>query len=108
MIAWMARSSAAFLVCASACAEDFSWETSGAGLAMCRVTNTGPAVFTTVRIERRYFEKDLSLSTTLASNTVVGLETLPNQLKALPKEFGTPVAAMNADFFMMNGSAKGD
>ena len=105
----MARSLAAgFLICASAWGAEFSWKESGPGLAMCQVTNSGPVVYTTVRVERRYFEKDLSLTSTLASNTVVGLQTLSNQLNALPKELGTPVAAMNADFFMMTGAAKGD
>jgi hypothetical protein len=109
MIPWMARSLAAgFLICASAWGEEFVWKKSGPGLAMCRMTNTGPVVFTTVRIERRHFETDLSLTSTLASNTVVGLQTLSNQLNALPKELGAPVAAMNADFFMMVGAAKGD
>lgn len=104
----MARSLAVFLVCASAWGGEFSWRESGPGLAMCQVTNAGPVVYTTVRVERRYFEKDLSLTSTLGSNTVVGLQTLSNQLNALPKELGVPVAAMNADFFMMSGAAKGD
>jgi hypothetical protein len=105
----MARSLAAgFLICASAWGGEFSWSESGPGLAVCRVTNAGPVVYTTVRIERSHFEKDLALTGTLASNTVVGLQTLSNQLNALPKELGTPVAAMNADFFMMSGAAKGD
>ncbi|HEY0549490.1 MAG TPA: phosphodiester glycosidase family protein [Verrucomicrobiae bacterium] len=105
----MVRSLAAgFLICVSAWGAEFSWRESGAGLAMFQVTNSGPVVYTTIRVERRYFEKDLSLTSTLASNTVVGLQTLSNQLNALPKESGAPVAAMNADFFMMSGAAKGD
>lgn len=105
----MVRSVAAgFLICVSAWGGEFSWSESGPGLAVCRVTNAGPIVYTTVRIARSHFEKDLTLTSTLASNTVVGLQTLSNQLNALPKELGTPVAAMNADFFMMSGAAKGD
>jgi hypothetical protein len=91
-----------------AAADDFLWRGGGAGLAVIRVTNDGPVIFSAVRIEREQFNKDLSLITTLASNTVVGTEPLPAQLRALPKELGTPVAAMNADFFMMTGSAKGE
>ncbi len=109
MIAWMVRSIASgCLIYAGAYGAEFFWNESGPGLAMCRVTNPGPALYTAVRIERSYFEKELSLTSTLGSNTVVGLQTLSNQLNALPKDLGTPVAAMNADFFMMDGAAKGD
>ena len=86
----------------------FSWTESGAGLAVSIVTNSGPVIYTAVRVELARLRKDLSLTTTLASNTVVGLENLSAQVNALPRELGTPVAAMNADFFMMSGSAKGD
>lgn len=89
-------------------AGEFTWQDGGAGVAMSRITNEGPVLYTVVRIERAQLTKDLALVTTLASNTVVGLDTLSNQVHALPKELGTPVAAMNADFFMMSGTTTGE
>ena len=87
---------------------EFIWQESGAGLAKTSVTNPGPVIFTVVRVVRTGFQHDLSLTSTHAGNTVVGLSALSNQVRALPAEWGTPVAAMNADFFMMSGSAMGD
>ena len=89
-------------------AEEFIWQDSGPGVAMSRITNDGPVLSTVVRIERSRLSKDLTVVTTLASNTVVGLDTHSNQVHELPKEPGTPIAAMNADFFMMNGSTTGE
>jgi hypothetical protein len=89
-------------------AEEFIWHDRGPGVAITRFTNEGPVLYTVVRIDRDRLNKDLSLVTTLASNTVVGLDTLSNQVHALPKELGTPVAAVNADFFMMTGSTTGE
>lgn len=99
-----------FIVLASCVlhAEQFVWRDSGPGLAVASITNEGPVLYTVVRVDRSRFQKDLALTTTLGSNTVVGLETLTGQLAALPPELGTPVAAINADFFMMAGAAKGD
>lgn len=91
-----------------ALAVDFPWRDGGPGLGVLRITNDGPVIFSAVRIDREHFRKDLTLVTTLASNTVVGTEPMPAQVRALPKDWGTPVAAMNADFFLMSGSAKGD
>jgi len=106
---WVARSfAAAAVVCQLAQGEEITWQKSGPGLAMTRLTNSGPVIFSAVRIELDYLNKDLSLITTLASNQVVGTEPLLSQVRALPKELGTPVAAMNGDFFMMSGAAKGD
>lgn len=87
---------------------EFIWQDGGAGVAMTRVTNEGPVLYTVVRIERSRLNQELALVTTLASNTVVGLDTLSNQVHALPKKLGTPVAAMNADFFMMSGTTTGE
>lgn len=89
-------------------AEQFVWEDGGPGLAKIRITNEVPVIYSAIRIERAYFQKDLTLVTTLASNTVVGTAPLPDQIAALPKNLGKPVAAINADFFMMTGSAKGE
>jgi hypothetical protein len=98
----------AVLVICQAHSAEFSWQQSGPGLAMVIVTNPGPVIFSAVRVELNAFNNDFTLVTTLASNTAVGLETLSRQVHALPKEMGTPVAALNGDFFMMTGSAKGD
>lgn len=88
---------------------DFSWEESGAGLATTRTTNARSLViYTVVRVERAALRRDLRLVTTHAQNTVVGLSTVSDQADALPKELGTPVAGINGDFFMMNGSSMGD
>jgi hypothetical protein len=109
MIARIALSLVAVsLACPCARSAEFNWKDSGAGLAMTKVTNAGPVIYTVVRVELSRFKKDLSLTTALASNTVVGLQSLSGQVAALPKELGTPVAAMNADFFLVNGAAKGD
>jgi len=97
---------ALFSPCAPA--VDFEWQDAGPGLAMIRITNDVPVIYSAVRIERARFQNDFTLVTTLASNQVTGTETLPSQIAALPRELGTAVAAINADFFMMSGSAKGD
>jgi hypothetical protein len=98
----------AFLLCCLARGVEYSWQERGAGLAMIRFTNAEPVIFTAVRVASDSFGKDLTLTTTLASNTVVGTEPLAQQIRRLPKGLGTPVAAINGDFFMMNGAAKGD
>jgi hypothetical protein len=46
-------------------------------------------------------QPDLELRTTLAQNTVVGLSTLIDQIRALPKEVGSPLAALNGDFYVV-------
>ena len=89
-------------------AAEIHWQPSGPGLAMTRFTNSGPVIFAAIRIELESFDKDFTLITTLASNQIVGTAPLLAQINALPKNLGTPVAAMNADFFMMSGAAKGD
>ena len=50
-----------------------------------------------VRIERSHPE--LQLCTTLGGGTVLGMGILTDQLKALPVELGTPLAAINGDFY---------
>jgi large repetitive protein len=111
LLKWSARWfawGASLVTCQAASPEGFSWAASGPSLAMTRVTNPGPVICTAVRVELDRFNTDLALTTTLASNTVVGLEPLGRQISALPKDLGTPVAAMNGDFFAMTGPARGD
>ena len=99
-----------YILLAALCAraEEFAWDDAGPGIAKNRITNDVPVIYSAVRIERAFFQKDLTLITTLASNTVVGTDPLPEQIAALPKSLGKPVAAMSADFLMMNGAAKGE
>jgi hypothetical protein len=46
-------------------------------------------------------QRDLELRTTLAQDTVLGLSTLVDQIRALPREAGSPVAALNGDFYVV-------
>ena len=53
--------------------------------------------------------KDYELHTVLAKNTIVGLNTLSEQIRAFPTEFGRPIAAINGDFFQIEkGPYQGD
>src|SRR5436190_19071737 len=90
-------SACAAILAISHCARsaEFSWRESGAGLAVTIITNPGPVIFSVVRVELDHLNKEIRLTTTLASNTVVGTDNLSNHLSALPREFGTPIAAIN-------------
>ncbi|HMJ64847.1 MAG TPA: hypothetical protein VK615_05820, partial [Candidatus Binatia bacterium] len=46
-------------------------------------------------------QRDLELRTTLANDTVLGLSTLLDQIRALPREAGSPLAALNGDFYVV-------
>jgi hypothetical protein len=64
------------------------------------------AVFV-VKIDRA--RDDLGWATTLANGTVTGLSTVSDQTRAFPRRRGTPVVAVNADFFVIRpGSYQGD
>src|SRR4051812_36351131 len=111
MSAFWRQTCIGFLLTAGvACAGDITWTPAGPGVERMSFTNSRPVpvIFTAVRISRLEFVKKFTLVTTLASNTVVGLESLPAQVEALPNELGEPVAAINGDFFVMIGSVKGD
>ena len=54
-----------------------------------------------VRIDRT--RPDFTLTTSLGGGTRQGLATLTQQLKRIPKELGTPVAAVNGDFYQTEG-----
>lgn len=45
----------------------------------------------------------LQIRTTLARDTVLGLSTLAQQVKALPGGAGRPIAAINGDFYVVDG-----
>jgi len=59
------------------------------------------------RLERS--RRDFYILTTLGKGTIQGLETLVGQVQAVQKERGTPVAAVNGDFFVIKaGPYQGD
>jgi hypothetical protein len=58
----------------------------------------GPWSIHILKIDRK--AKDLELHSTLARGTVIGLSTLTEQIQALPKAFGQPLAAINGDFYV--------
>src|SRR5580765_2031397 len=51
------------------------------------------------RLERS--RRDFDILTTLGKGTIQGLETLVGQVQAVPGEWGTPLAAVNGDFFII-------
>src|SRR3954468_10430842 len=98
---------AGYLAAASSgCCESLSWVESGRGVALTVVTNSGPVIYTAIRVDLSH--QDFALTTTLGNGSTLGVSQLTSQLESLPKSLGTPVAAMNGDFFMMGGSAQGD
>lgn len=53
--------------------------------------------------------KDLKLVTTLGKNTIIGLAKLRDQVASIPRELGTPAAAINGDFYIGGeGTYQGD
>ena len=50
-----------------------------------------------VKLDRT--SRDFEFGTTLGQGTVFGMGTVSEQLKALPRELGQPVAAINGDFY---------
>jgi len=65
----------------------------------------GPWSIHVLKIDRA--RRDYELHTTLAPGRGFGLSTLSEQVKTLPPELGTPVAAINGDFWNP-GQYKGD
>ncbi len=60
---------------------------------------SGPWSIHVTRFELNHPE--LHLTTTLARGTVFGLATVPEQVAAMPKTLGRPIAAVNGDFFLI-------
>ncbi len=52
-----------------------------------------------IKIERSHPEFDII--TTLGGGTRIGLSTLTRQLRTIPRDLGTPVAAINGDFYSL-------
>lgn len=60
-----------------------------------------------LRVDRAHPE--YTLATSLAQGTVFGLETVPDQVRHFPPALGTPVAAVNGDWFELRvGPYQGD
>ncbi len=67
----------------------------------------GPWSIHVLKIDRS--RNDLKFTTTLARQTVFGLERLTRQIENIPPESGTPLAAVNGDFFRIKkGPYRGD
>src|SRR6187401_1355398 len=66
-----------------------------------KLTNgtNGPWSIHMVKFDRS--QRDLQLRTMLSQETVLGLSTLTEQIRALPREAGSPVAALNGDFYVV-------
>ncbi len=61
--------------------------------------SSGPWSIHVVKFDRS--RRDLELRTTLAQETIFGLSTLPEQVRALPSGAGSPLAALNGDFYVV-------
>ena len=61
--------------------------------------SSGPWSIHVVKFDRS--RRDLELRTTLARDTVFGLSTLTEQIRAVPQEAGLPLAALNGDFYVV-------
>lgn len=61
------------------------------------VVADGPLSIHIVKIELS--RKDLAIATTLANGTVLGRQSVSDQIASLPKALGRPIAAINANFF---------
>jgi hypothetical protein len=59
-----------------------------------------------LKVERN--RPDLIFQTTIARSNSLGLSTLSEQLKALPRSLGTPLAAVNGDFWREGRQFDGD
>ena len=59
-----------------------------------------------VKLDRS--RKDYAFGSSLGGGGAIGMSTLSEQIKALPADFGTPVAALNADFYNDERNYVGD
>jgi Phosphodiester glycosidase len=75
----------------------------------CRYTNEivaeMPWSIHIVEIERG--RRDFELCTTLGKGNVIGMGTVSEQIKSLPRECGEPLAAINGDFYEKNEKQEG-
>lgn len=78
----------------------------GLDYAHVRETNQ-PLSIHIARLERN--QKELQIVSTLAQDRIQGLAPLSRQIAALPADIGTPLAAINGDFFEIKpGAYQGD
>lgn len=61
------------------------------------VSEEAPWAIHVVRIDRS--RKDLELVTTMGKGAFLGLSKISSQIRAMPKDAGTPLAAINGDFY---------
>ena len=96
------------LTCGLVLAEPVTFPQLSPGLSY-RLERDGdhPWAITVLTVDRAHAE--YRLVSTLAGNTIFGLSTVVEQVKGLPAELGTPVAAVNADYFAIQpGPYQGD
>jgi hypothetical protein len=76
------------------------YQTVAPGVSYAHITDkSGPWSIHVTKFD--YTRSDLHLTTTLAHGTIFGLATVPEQVAALPKSSGHPIAAVNGDFFLI-------
>jgi exopolysaccharide biosynthesis protein len=75
------------------------YQSVGPGVSYAHITEATPWSVHVVKFD--YKRPQLHLTTTLAKGTIFGLASVPEQVKALPKSAGTPIAAINGDFFLI-------
>jgi hypothetical protein len=81
-----------------ACAADY--QPVGSGASYAHISDKTPWSIHVVKFN--YNQSNLRLTTTLGHGTIFGLATVPEQVKAMPKSAGTPIAAINGDFFLID------
>jgi hypothetical protein len=68
------------------------------GISYTNIVDTDtPLSIHMIKIERN--RRDLQLCTALGKDNVIGMDVVSGQIKALPGEFGEPLAAINGDFY---------
>ncbi|MDB6056608.1 MAG: hypothetical protein JWO95_452 [Verrucomicrobiales bacterium] len=82
-----------------ACATDY--QPVAPGVSFMRISDpAGPWSINVTKFD--YTRPNLRLTTTHAHGTVFGLATVPEQVAALSKSAGHPIAAINGDFFLID------
>jgi hypothetical protein len=78
-----------------------NYQTVAPGVSFMRITDpAGPWSINVTKFD--YTRPNLRLMTTHAHGTIFGLATVPEQVAALPKSEGRPIAAINGDFFLID------
>ena len=83
------------------------FRTAGPGLSVAHVVRDEPWSIHVVRVDRN--QSSLQFCPSLAFHDRIGLNTLSDQVALFPKSLGTPVAAINGDFYAIeNDPMPGD